>query len=75
MGLPEDEPEKLVAQFKNLGLDAIECHYPKYTPEQRAFYLRLAEKYRLHQTGGSDFHGKRSSRMFIWQNGHWNWSG
>ena len=41
------------------GLDAVECYYPKHTPEQTAFYLRLAEKYGLHVTGGSDFHGER----------------
>lgn len=48
-----------MAQLKNWGLDAIECYYPKYTPEQRAFYLRMAEKYKLHKTGGSDFHGEK----------------
>ena len=59
MGLPDDELESLVARLKDCGLDAIECYYPKYTSEQQAFYLRLAEKYRLHQTGGSDFHGEK----------------
>lgn len=59
MGLPDDELETLVKQLKDWGLDAIECWYPKYTPEQQAFYLRLTEKYQLHQTGGSDFHGEQ----------------
>ena len=59
MGLPDGELEGLVGRLKGWGLDAIECWYPKYTPEQRSFYLHLAEKYRLHQTGGSDFHGER----------------
>ena len=59
MGLPDDKLEALVSRLKDQGLDAIECYYPKYTPEQRAFYLRLAEKYRLRQTGGSDFHGEK----------------
>lgn len=59
MGLGDDALEMLVKQLKGWGLDAIECWYPKYSPEQRGFYLRLAEKYRLHQTGGSDFHGER----------------
>lgn len=57
IGLPDDELETLVARLKDWGLDAIECYYPKYTPEQQAFYLYLTEKYRLNQTGGSDFHG------------------
>ena len=59
MGLPDDELEELVRQLAGWGLDAIECFYPNYTPEQQDFYLRLAEKYRLHRTGGSDFHGER----------------
>ena len=59
MGLPDGELEALGEQLKGWGLDAIECFYPKYTPEQQAFYLHLAEKYQLHQTGGSDFHGER----------------
>ena len=59
IGLPDDELEALVARLKDHGLDAIECYYPKYTPEQQAFYLHLAEKYQLHQTGGSDFHGEK----------------
>lgn len=59
MGLPDDELEALVARLKDWGLDAIECYYPKYTGPQQAFYLRLAEKYRLNQTGGSDFHGEK----------------
>lgn len=59
MGLPAGELEALVKQLTDWGLDAIECFYPKYTPEQQGFYLRLAEKYRLHRTGGSDFHGEK----------------
>lgn len=49
----------IVRELKDYGLDAIECYYPKYTSEQQAFYLRLAEKYGLRATGGSDFHGER----------------
>ena len=59
MGLSDDELETLVKQLKGLGLDAIECYYPKYTAQQQEFYLHLAEKYQLHQTGGSDFHGEK----------------
>ncbi len=59
MGLPDEELGSLVKRLKDWGLDAIECYYPKYTEEQRTFYLSLAEKYQLHQTGGSDFHGEK----------------
>ena len=59
MGLSDEELDALVARLKDRGLDAIECYYPKYTPEQQAFYLHLTEKYQLRQTGGSDFHGEK----------------
>lgn len=59
MVIPDDELESLVKQLADWGLDAIECFYPKYTQEQQDFYLRLTEKYRLHRTGGSDFHGEK----------------
>ena len=57
--LEGQELEDLVRTLADYGLDAIECYYPKHTPEQQAFCLRLTEKYRLHATGGSDFHGER----------------
>ena len=59
MGLPDIELEALVRQLADWGLDAIECYYPKHSMEQEEFYLKLAEQYRLHQTGGSDFHGEK----------------
>lgn len=44
-------------QLTDWGLDAIECSYPKYMLEQQKFYIHLTEKFHLHQTGSSDFHG------------------
>lgn len=57
--LADNELEFLVKELAGYGLDAIECYYPRHTPKQQSFYLSLAEKYRLHVTGGSDFHGER----------------
>ena len=59
MGLPDDVLEGLVKRLKGWGMDAIECYYPKYTPEQQKLYFRLAQRYGLHRTGGSDFHGEK----------------
>lgn len=59
IGVDDAALEAIVRGLRDCGLDAIECWYPKHTPEQRAFYLRLAEKYGLRATGGSDFHGER----------------
>ena len=44
--------------LREKGLDGLECFYPRHTPGQTAAYLRLAEKYGLHITAGSDFHGE-----------------
>lgn len=59
IGLEDGPLEELVRTLAGYGLDAIECFYPRHTPAQQAFYLHLAEKYGLHVTGGSDFHGER----------------
>lgn len=59
VGLEDEALEELVRQLTGWGLDAIECRYPKHTPAQEQFYRRLAEKYGLHITGGSDFHGEK----------------
>lgn len=59
IGVDDAALEAIVRELKDYGLDAIECRYPKHTPEQQAFYLRLAGKYGLRVTGGSDFHGER----------------
>lgn len=58
IGVDNEKLEDIVRELAGFGLDAIECYYPKHTPEQREFYLHLAEKYGLHVTGGSDFHGE-----------------
>lgn len=59
IGMEDRALEALVQRLVEYGLDAIECYYPKYSPEQQAFYLHLAEKFHLHIAGGSDFHGER----------------
>lgn len=57
--MDDAELERLVRELTGCGLDAIECHYPKHSDAQTEFYLSLAEKYGLHISGGSDFHGER----------------
>lgn len=58
--LERESLDELVKRLADCGLDAIECYYPIHTPEQTAEYLALAEKYSLHITGGSDFHGEKN---------------
>lgn len=52
-----DEPEATIARLKKNGLAGIEAYYGEYTQEQVQSLLKLAEKYGLLATGGSDYHG------------------
>ncbi len=51
------DPETMIAELKANGLAGIEAYYFGYTPEQIKGLVKLAEKYRLIPTGGTDFHG------------------
>ena len=56
--LADDILEMLVDRLKSYGLAGIECYYPKHTLVQQEFYVQLAERFQLHVTAGSDFHGE-----------------
>lgn len=54
-------PEKLeetISQLKKAGLDGLECIYTTHSQEEVEMFLKLAEKYGLFYTAGSDFHGE-----------------
>jgi len=61
LGLDNYALDMIVSELKNYGLAGIECFYSTHTPEQVAFYLKLAKKYKLLVTCGSDFHGEKIS--------------
>ncbi len=44
-------------EFAELGITGVECWYSEYPPEQRTDMVRLAQRFGLVATGGSDFHG------------------
>lgn len=50
--------EELVAQLKDAGLIGMECVYSTYSSAEERDMKRLADKYGLIYSGGSDFHGK-----------------
>lgn len=50
------EMERYVEQLVGYGLAGIEAHYFTHTMFERNYYCRLARKYKLITTGGSDFH-------------------
>lgn len=55
--LSDEELETLTACLKDHGCVGMECLYSSYTDPQSAALRRLAERYGLCITGGSDFHG------------------
>lgn len=59
LGVSDAELEHIVATLKAAGLDGLECYYPRHTDKMIQYYLTLAQKYNLHVTAGSDFHGER----------------
>ncbi|MBQ9015717.1 MAG: PHP domain-containing protein [Firmicutes bacterium] len=54
--------EKIIARLKKQGLKGLECFHPDQNEEQSARFVELAEKYHLHITRGSDFHGEDFSK-------------
>jgi predicted metal-dependent phosphoesterase TrpH len=56
--------DELILELKECGLMGIEAIHPFHTPEKQWFYERLAEKYDLLITGGSDWHGQGRSSTF-----------
>lgn len=51
--------DTLIPKMVEYGLQGIEVYYPAHLPEATKRYKRLAKKYDLVITGGSDFHGDR----------------
>lgn len=54
-----DDLEYLVKQLADMGLDGIETRHSDHTPENTDHYDKLARRFKLLATGGSDFHGTR----------------
>ncbi len=51
------EFEIFIADMKEKGLDGIEVYYTNYSKKEIKFYKKIATKYNLLISGGSDFHG------------------
>lgn len=50
--------EELVSELKDAGMIGMECIYSTYSASEERDMKRLADKYELAYSGGSDFHGK-----------------
>ena len=55
--------DRLVAELKDVGLMGIEALYSTYTNQDERDMMRLAEKYDLLLSGGSDFHGANKPNL------------
>ena len=56
--LNDEVLNNLIVRLKECGLDALETQYSSFTKLEKQKYKRLAKKYGLLITGGSDFHGE-----------------
>lgn len=55
--------ELLLYRLKEAGLAAMECIYSTYTPAEERQMKKLADKYGLLPSGGSDFHGSTKPKL------------
>lgn len=54
--------DDMVPELVAAGLEGLETYYPEHSAGQVQHYLELCRRHRLVATGGSDFHGPRTSR-------------
>lgn len=55
--LEEPDLQRMIKTMKDAGAVGLECLYYGYRPERMAYLQKLATKYDLCVTGGSDYHG------------------
>lgn len=52
-----EAPEQVISELVMVGLIGVEVYYNGYTEDERTKLLKMAGRYNLIATGGSDFHG------------------
>lgn len=57
--------DQLVSKLKKAGLTGIESIYSTYQPDDERSMKKLAKKYELLISGGSDFHGTNKPRIHL----------
>lgn len=53
--------DTLIGGLKKAGLKGVECYHPSHSEEERWKLFKIASKYHLHITEGSDFHGEEAT--------------
>lgn len=56
--------DHIIPSLVEVGLKGIEVFHPDHTDRDKEKYLRMAERYGLIVTGGSDYHGERNGVIF-----------
>ncbi len=59
--LDEESLEHTLAALVEAGLDGIETHHSDHEPSDTERFTHFAERFHLHTTGGSDYHGSNKS--------------
>ncbi len=57
LDISDRELDEYVGKLVDMGLQGIEVYYSEHSPDRVKQYEKLAERYGLVKTGGSDFHG------------------
>ncbi len=65
LALDEGELREFLVPAKQAGLRGMEVYYSLYNEETTALSCRLAEKFGLFKSGGSDFHGDNKPDIFL----------
>lgn len=63
--LSENKLSACVSELVSHGLSGIEVFYPEHSQLRRRIYQRLAKRFAVIQTGGSDFHGEANPAISI----------
>jgi predicted metal-dependent phosphoesterase TrpH len=57
--------DESIPRMVDEGLDGIECYHTKHSPSTSEHYLKIAARYNLLVTGGSDCHGYSKGKPLI----------
>lgn len=57
--------DEALAKLVSFGLDGLETIHPKHNPQTQQHYRKIAQRYNLLESGGSDCHGGREGVVMI----------
>lgn len=63
--LRQEKIEEIVAEMKEMGLQGLEVYYSMNKKGETKRFRKIAQKYGLVATGGTDFHGKNRPQIDI----------